>query len=161
MKRRLLKARCRRVSFLTEFCAHSGPAQGRKRSLSPTVVTWNVPARAPERRLFLVFQNGVQFVAGKFLAPFQKLEFDEEAEAGDPAAQGLDELGHGGGRPARRQDVVDDQNFLAFIDCVAVDLERVLAVLELIGHSSAFVRKFFGFADGHKAKKLPDRKSTR
>src|SRR5438093_4422089 len=66
------------------------------------------------------------------LPTLEELELDEERETDDLALEPLDELDRPLHGPARRQQVVDDQHLLARLDRVAVDLERVRAVLERV-----------------------------
>ena len=54
----------------------------------------------------------------------------------------------GGGRAARRQHIVDDQDALPALDGIGVDLERVGAVLELVGLLDALAGSFPGLRIG-------------
>src|SRR5262249_52527055 len=64
------------------------------------------------------------------VAALQEVQLDEEREADDVALQALDELDRALHRAAGGQEVVDDQDLLAGLDRVAVDLERVRPVFE-------------------------------
>ena len=62
--------------------------------------------------------------------PLRKSSSTRNAEADDLALEPLDQLDRALDRAARREQVVDDQDLLAGLDRVAVDLERVRAVFE-------------------------------
>src|SRR5215204_3886086 len=63
------------------------------------------------------------------VATLEEAELDQEAQADDLALETLDELDRALDRAARREQVVHDQDLLARLDRVAVDLERVGPVL--------------------------------
>ena len=85
-------------------------------------------------------------------AASEGVEFDDEAEPGDDAAERLDE--HGGGRrgTAGGQHVVDDQDPFARVDRVTVDLELVGAVFELVLLAHDRPRELAGLAHGNEAR---------
>jgi hypothetical protein len=62
--------------------------------------------------------------------PVEELELDEEGQSDDVTLQPLDELDRALDGAAGRQQVVDDEDLLAGLDRIAVDLEGVRAVLE-------------------------------
>ena len=66
------------------------------------------------------------------LAAAELVELDEDADAGDPAAQRLDEVDRRSRGAAGGEHVIDNENRAAAVDGVTVDLERVGAVLELV-----------------------------
>ena len=68
--------------------------------------------------------------AAEPVAALEEVELDQEREADDLALEPLDQLDRALDRAAGREQVVDDQDPLAGLDRVAVDLERVRAVLE-------------------------------
>src|SRR5438034_3107857 len=81
----------------------------------------------------------------------QEVELDEEREADDVALQALDELDRALDRAARREEIVDDQDLLAGLDCIAVDLERVGAVLEGVLDGDRLGRQLAELPDGDEA----------
>src|SRR6185437_1904722 len=80
----------------------------------------------------LVRDDGVDFASGEPFAPVEEPELDEEGEADDLAPEPLRQLKRGLGGSAGREHVVDDEDLLAGPDGVAVDLEEVGSVLELV-----------------------------
>ena len=78
-------------------------------------------------------QKRENVVAGKLAAAVEEGQFDHEGEAGNLAAQLLDQLAGCGRGPARGQQVIHDEHALARFHRVAVNLERVLAIFEIVG----------------------------
>ena len=75
----------------------------------------------------------MQPFALELVAPVQRDELDEERQRVHFAAQPADEAARRLRGAAGREQVVDDQHPLAFLHRVVVDLERVGAVLEVVG----------------------------
>ena len=65
--------------------------------------------------------------------PFSASELDEKRERMHLPAQTPDEIGCRPRGAARRQQIVDDQHPLPFPHRIVVDLERIRAVLEIVG----------------------------
>jgi len=63
----------------------------------------------------------------------------------------LDELSNGGGSTAGRQDVVHDQDRLAWLNAIGVHFERIGAILQGVLDGMNGVGKLFGFAHGDEA----------
>src|SRR5262245_50715285 len=82
------------------------------------------------------------------VAPLEEVELDEERQADDLALQPLDELDRALDGAARREEVVDDEDLLPGRDGVAVDLERVRAVLEGVLDGDRLGRQLAELADG-------------
>ena len=74
---------------------------------------------------------------------------DQEAEPDDLPAERLDQPAGRGGRAAGGEHVVDDEDLLAGVDRVAVDLELVGAVLELVLLADDRPRQLARLADRH------------
>src|SRR5919197_76894 len=85
------------------------------------------------RRGSLVGDQREQIVRGKLAPPFQELQLDDEGKPLDFPAEPLDEVRGRRGGAARREDVVDDGHSFPRANRIAVDLERLFPVLELIG----------------------------
>src|SRR5258708_29335480 len=79
-----------------------------------------------------VLQQRVDVVSGEALPSTEERQLDDEAGAANDAAELLDEAGDRLHRPARREHVVVDQHARSLRDQVGMELERVLAVLELV-----------------------------
>ena len=90
----------------------------------------------------------MDLAAVEAVAAVEESELDEEREAHDLAAEPLDEAEGRRGRAAGREDVVDDEHLLAGRDRVAVDLEQVGAVLELVLLALDLPRELARLADG-------------
>src|SRR5438093_1345311 len=82
------------------------------------------------RALLLVGDQGEDVVTGQLVAAVQEAQLDDEPKADHRPAQLLDQANGRGRRPARGQDVVDDDGPFAGGDGIAVDLEQIGAVLE-------------------------------
>ena len=81
--------------------------------------------------------------------PPRSLDLDQEAEPDDLAAERLDEPAGRGRRAAGGEHVVDDEDPLAGVDGVAVDLELVGAVLEVVLLADDRPRQLARLADRH------------
>src|SRR2546429_658075 len=79
--------------------------------------------------------------AGGGAGAVKKGGLDPDPPPPPPAAPRLNGPPRGRGRPAGRQQVVDDQHAMAIADGVVVDLERVAAVLELVAGCIGLVRE--------------------
>src|SRR5205823_14690503 len=102
------------------------PAQ----SLSPCP-SWPSPgSRTSPLSVTFEFDLTPDIVASQHLAALQVHQLDQEAEAGDLAAQHLDQLAHRPGGAAGGDEVVHHQHPLAGQDGVLVDMEDVVAVFQ-------------------------------
>ena len=79
-------------------------------------------------------------------AATEEAELYEEGYAGHDAAGVLDELAHGAGGAAGGEQVIYYEDAGALGDGVEVDLEGVLAVLELVGGGDGLSGELVGFA---------------
>ena len=95
------------------------------------------------------------------VAALEEVELDEEREADDLALEPLDELDRALDRAAGREQVVDDQDLLAGLDRVAVDLERVRAVLEGVLDGDRLGRQLAQLADRDEPRVRAGRPSAR
>src|SRR5436309_11903866 len=68
------------------------------------------------------------------------------------AAEAFDEVDDGACGAAGGEEVVDDEDAMAFADCVAVHFERVLTVFEVVRNGDLFGGQLVWFADGHEAR---------
>ena len=84
--------------------------------------------------------------------PFRKSSSTRKARPDHVALEPLDELDRPLDRPARREEVVDDQDLLPGLDRVAVDLERVRPVFEGVLHGDRLGRQLAQLADGDEAR---------
>jgi hypothetical protein len=83
--------------------------------------------------LLVVVEQAEDVLFGEAFAAAEEVEFDSEGQAGDYAAELLDQLEgcfHGA---AGGEQVVDEQDALAGLDGVEVDFEGVGAVFEVVG----------------------------
>src|SRR5215469_3461490 len=101
--------------------------------------------------LLVVVEKTEDIVVGEAGAAFEEVEFDGDGDAGDDAAEALDELNRGLHGATGGEEVVDDDDALAGKDGVLVDLQRVGAVLEVVLHGFGFGGELAGLADGHEA----------
>ena len=85
-------------------------------------------------------------------APAQERKLDQERAGDDRRARRSDQVAAGAHRAAGGQDVVDQEHALAGPERVAVDLELVAAVLELILLSDGGVRELARLANRHEAR---------
>src|SRR5829696_6503949 len=81
----------------------------------------------------------------------EALDLDQESEPGDLAAEGLDEPAGGGCGAPCGEHVVDDEDPLAGVDRVTVDLELVGAVLEAVLLASDRPWELALLADGYES----------
>jgi hypothetical protein len=95
--------------------------------------------------------GGVKVVLGEAGAAVEEGEFDEDGDAEDVSAEGLDHVAAGVHGAAGGEEVVDDEAFFAGLDGVFVDFEGVLAVLEVVGEGEFGGGEFAGLADGDEA----------
>src|SRR5579863_5649884 len=96
-------------------------------------------------------QEGLYVVPVELGAAVEEVEFEDEAEAGDAAAEVLDQFGDGGGRASGGEDVVDDQDLLAGNDGVPVNFQRIGAVFERVFDALDGGGQFIRLADGNEA----------
>src|ERR1019366_7709396 len=79
---------------------------------------------------------------------FEAVEFDHKSQATDFCAQQFRHLGGGAGGAAGGQQIVADDNALARLDRILVDLKHVVAVLPL----QDFSRQLLRLAHRHKTR---------
>ena len=96
---------------------------------------------------------------GQPVATLEEGQLDEEGQADDLALQPLHQVDRAADRAAGRQEVVDDQDLLAGLDRVAVDLERVGAVLEGVLDADRLGRQLAELANRHEARRRAGRPS--
>src|SRR5438552_1934987 len=90
-------------------------------------------------------------VPRQFTPAIQKRQFDDRSDADDTGAEVSHERGRCAHRSARGQDVVDDEDAIAGVDGVVVDLQNVLAVFELVFVAALGPRQLAGLADGNES----------
>ena len=90
-------------------------------------------------------------VPGSFSRPFEERQLDHEERADDLATEAFDELDLRLRRSARREHVVQDDHPCALLERIGVDLERVAAVLELVGRTDLLPGELAGLAGRHEA----------
>src|ERR1700722_18801002 len=95
--------------------------------------------------LLVVVEQAEDVVLLEFLAAFEEVELDSEAEAGDLSAQLADELDGGLHGASGGEEVVDDDDALAGLDGVEMDLEGVGAEFEGAGDLGGGCGELFGF----------------
>src|SRR6516164_5035335 len=91
--------------------------------------------------------------------PAEVRKVDDERAADNPAAGHVDQLQRGLGRAAGGDQVVDQKHAFAAQNAVAVDLQTVGAVLELVVLPEVLRRQLAAFANGDEAS--PQRESER
>src|ERR1700710_625777 len=89
------------------------------------------------RSLLVVVQEAEDVVFLEFGSAFEEVELDGEAQADNLSAELADELHGGLHGAAGGEQVVDDENALAGLDGVEVDLEGVGAVFQVVVHASS------------------------
>ena len=97
-------------------------------------------------------QDGVDGIGGDFIAAFEAGEFDEDGDADEFAAEVFDEFDAGFHGSAGGEDVVDEEDALAFDDGVGMDFEGVGAIFEVVSFGDSFVGELAGFADETEAR---------
>src|SRR5579883_30692 len=80
----------------------------------------------------LVLHHRANVVARQPGAALQKIEFNDESEAGDFTAEFFDKLRYRLRRASGGEHIVNDQNIFAGIDRVAVDFENIRSIFKLI-----------------------------
>src|SRR4029077_7727098 len=107
----------------------------------------------------VVLDEGEDIEAGQFRTSFQEGKFNGKGGAIYGASKRLHQL-HGGCRRASgSQQIIADQDALAGLDGIFVNLERVCSVFELIGDLRGLAWQFAGFADGNESGPQPIRQS--
>src|SRR4029453_6991198 len=86
------------------------------------------------------------------LATLEELELDEERQADALALQTLDQLDRALHRATGRQQVIDDEHLLPRLDRIAMDLERVGAVLQRVFDGDRLGRQLAELADRDQAR---------
>jgi len=99
----------------------------------------------------VIVKKAEDIVVGKLFAAFEEVELNGESEAGDVSSELLHELYGRLHRPARRQQVVYQDNVLTRLDRVEVNFERVSPILQIIGNAGRRSRQLPRLADGDEA----------
>src|SRR3954467_12628196 len=99
-----------------------------------------------------VLNDGRDAAAIEPVAPLEEVELDEKGEPDDVALEPLDQLDRALDGAAGREEVVDDQDLLARLDRIAVDLEGVRAVLEGVLDRDRLGRQLAELADRNEAR---------
>lgn len=102
-----------------------------------------------EGSLALNGDHGVDGNAGEGGAAREEGELDEGGGLFDVGPEGAHEADGGGERAAGGEEIIDDHDTVALAECVAVDLQRVGAVLEGVLLAQGGGGQFAGLADGH------------
>src|SRR5262245_9375204 len=89
--------------------------------------------------------------APELLAPVQERQLDDEQRADDLTAEALDELDLRLRRSPCGEHVVEHDHPGALRERISVDLQRVAAVLELVGRTDLLPRQLAGLAGRHEA----------
>lgn len=92
-------------------------------------------------------------VGSEFVAALQEGQFDQDGDADHLSAERFDEAGAGLHRSAGRQDVVDQQDAIAGLDGVGVNLEDIGPVFEGVSLAASRCGKLSGFADRNEARR--------
>src|SRR5712664_3861811 len=82
--------------------------------------------------LTLILNQRAHVVPRKLLPARQEFEFDYKHQSGDSSAEFLDKIADSLRSAAGRQQVVCDENSMTITYGVAMNLERVLSILEVI-----------------------------
>src|SRR5450759_5077506 len=90
-------------------------------------------------------------VAGEPVAALEEPELDEERQSDDLALESLDQLHRPVDGPTRCEQVVHDEDLLARLDRVAVDLQRVGSVFERVLDADGLRRQLAELAYGYEA----------
>src|SRR5262245_2805126 len=109
----------------------------------------------------VIAHQRVDVVAVELVAAVQESELDDEREADHLTAQSFGKTDGRGRRAAGRDDVVDDQHLLTGRDRVAVDLEEIGAVLELVLLALDLTRQLSRLAHGHEPRHMAIRDGRR
>jgi hypothetical protein len=107
--------------------------------------------QSPRNFLLVVVEQAEDVVLGEFGAAFEEVELDGEGEAGDLSAELLDELDGGLHGAAGGEQVVDQDDALAGLDGVEVDLQRIRAVLQVVADAGNGRGQLLGLAHGDEA----------
>src|SRR5258707_11172333 len=99
--------------------------------------------------LLVIVQQRKHFRPFKFFAAVEEVQFHDKTQSSNFCAQRLGQLQAGVGGAAGGQQVVHDDYFLAGLDSVFVDLQRVNAVFQLITPLGGFCRQLARLADGN------------
>ena len=106
----------------------------RERETRTAAKTTAAPTIAAARmRSTWYLKDGVHAVAFELPAPVQREQLDEKRQGVHFPAQTPDEIGCRPRGAAGREQIVDDQHPLPFLHRIVVDLERIGAVLEIVG----------------------------
>src|SRR5947208_670178 len=93
----------------------------------------------------------MNLVIWQLAAAVEEIEFDYEPEPGDCPAYFLHEPCGRGRGTAGSEHIVDDQDALPGSDGVAMNLDAVCTVFEVVFAELHLVGQLFGFADGNEA----------
>jgi len=96
-------------------------------------------------------QQGEDVLAGQFRAAVEEGQLDHEPQSDDLACHILHQF-HGSGRGAAGgQQIVDDEHALTRRDVIAVDLQAICSVFEIVADAHTFRRQLLRFAHGHES----------
>src|SRR5215831_5293070 len=85
------------------------------------------------------------------MSALQELQFNHERQSDDVSAERFDQLDHGFGRAAGREQVVGNDHVVAFADRVSVNLERVPAIFQVVAVAFDLRGQLLRLADRHEA----------
>ncbi len=94
-------------------------------------------------------------VLRQLLATLKEVEFDHKCQSRNLRAQSAGQVRGCDRRSAGRQQVVHDQNALAFFDGIFVDFQRVAAIFEFIPDLYRFGRQLSQLADRNESRIQP------
>src|SRR6266853_1367802 len=106
------------------------PSGRRSRTRRSRLIFANDRSRAC--RVILIMHERLDVQPRQLVAALEEIELNDELEADDFAAQLADQLRHRRRSPASGEHVIDNQDATADFDGVAMDLQHVGAVFELI-----------------------------
>src|SRR5581483_6169319 len=111
---------------------------------------WSRDTPTVQRLFGVVAEQGEDLVRRQPPSPAQEGELDDEPAADDLSAAAGDQLERRRRRAAGGEQVVDQEHAMLRPERVAVDLERVATVLELVARGVGLVRQLARLAhDGH------------
>ena len=100
----------------------------------------------------LILDEGDDWVPFKFFSALKGGELYQKNQTDDHAAEFLNQVYNGLGGPPGSQEVVDYQDLRAFFKGVLMDLQGILAILEVICHGERLVGELPFFPDRHHAR---------
>jgi two-component system, OmpR family, KDP operon response regulator KdpE len=141
-KRKANRRRCRKRLLNNQSVCGFFPSTKQIGRVSPSVST---------RFLFVVVQQAEDVVFLEAVAALQKVQLDGKGQPGNLAAQLLHQLHGGLHGAAGGQQVVHQHHALAGLNRVQVNLQRVGAVFQVVGHARHRRGQFARLAHGHKS----------